>query len=93
MDLLIETIRMEVDGGEPVRHKLPGGGRLYIERPLPFLCLYRMRPNGRDRDTRKLLMGEASFLIASGDQTYHDGFQEIRGLLVARDVDLCPEHP
>jgi uncharacterized protein (TIGR02421 family) len=77
MDLLIETIRMEVDGGEPVRHKLPGGGRLYIERPLPFLCLYRMRPNGRDRDTRKLLMGEASFLIASGDQTYHDGLRKI----------------
>ena len=74
---LIGRIRIEVDRGRPVRHKLPGRGLLYIERPLPFLCVYRMRPNGRDRYTRKLLMGEASFLIASGDHTYHEALRKI----------------
>jgi len=83
MDPPTEKIRMEIDGGQPVKHKLPGRGRLYIERPLPFLCLYRTRPNGRDRDTRKLLMGEASFLIASGDHTYHDALQKIVGEVAA----------
>ena len=83
MEPLIEKIRIEVDRGQPVRHKLPGRGRLYIERPLPFLCVYRTRPNGRDRGTGKLLMGEASFLIASGDPTHHDALRKIVGEVAA----------
>jgi len=84
VDPLIAKIRKELDEGRLVRHKLPGRGRLYIERPLPFLCVYRTRPNGRDRYTRKLLMGEASFLIASGDHTYHDALRKIVVEVAAR---------
>ena len=54
---------------------------MYIERPLPFLCLYRTRPIGRDPGTRKLVLGEASFLIAPGDQTYHEPLREMVGTL------------
>ena len=105
MDPLVEKIRKEIERGRPVRRKLPGGGRMYIDRPLPFLCLYRTRPNGRDRGTRKLLSGEASFLIAPGDHTYHeplrelvenacgDIVEEIRGLLVARGLGRSPRQP
>lgn len=77
MNPLIEKIRKEIERGRPVRRKLPGGGRMYIDRPLPFLCLYRTRPNGRDRGTRKLLSGEASFVIAPGDHTYHEPLREL----------------
>ena len=77
MDPLVEKIRKEIDGAQAVRQELPGGGRMYIERPLPFLCLYRTRPIGQDRGTRKLVLGEASFLIAPGNRSYHEPLREL----------------
>ncbi len=51
--------------GEAVRFKLPGGGRLHIDRPLPFLCVYR-RPEGHaDTGTEQLLTSQAAYLIVS----------------------------
>lgn len=40
----------------------PGeGARFYMERPLPFLLLYRTPPDGKDRFTRYLGMTEAAY--------------------------------
>jgi uncharacterized protein (TIGR02421 family) len=51
--------------GEPVRFKLPAGGRLHIDRQLPFLCVYR-RPEGHaDTGTEQLLTSQAAYLIVS----------------------------
>lgn len=40
------------------------GGRLTMEQPHPFLCLYRQAPDRADAGTADLLFGQASFAIA-----------------------------
>ncbi len=49
-----------------VRHRLPGWGRLHIDRRQPFLCVYRKPPDREDPGTGRLLQGQASYLLASG---------------------------
>jgi hypothetical protein len=43
-DQLIEDIAERIAGGKQVRRTLPPGGRIHIDRQLPFLFLYR--PSG-----------------------------------------------
>ena len=45
---------------------LSTGVRLHIDRPQPFLCLYRTPPGQSDPDTELLLGGLASYLIVPG---------------------------
>lgn len=60
-----------------VRLRIPGSGRLHIDRQLPFLCIYR-RPVGRpDSGTKSLLLGEASYLLCSADPRYHSGLSSL----------------
>ena len=44
MNELASAVRTRLAAGLPVRRTLPGGGRLHIDRPLPFLCVYRVPP-------------------------------------------------
>ncbi|HSP11201.1 MAG TPA: tyrosine/phenylalanine carboxypeptidase domain-containing protein [Salegentibacter sp.] len=46
---------------------LPGGGILHIEKDLPYLIVYRRRPN--DAGTARMVMSEASYLII-GDKDF-----------------------
>ena len=48
-----------------VRRTLPGG-RLHIDRKLPFLCVYRTPQGKFDEGTHRLVMGEASYLVVNG---------------------------
>jgi uncharacterized protein (TIGR02421 family) len=67
---LIETIVESVGRGSQVRRNLPDGSRLFIDRQLPFLCIYR-RPHDRpDPGTERLLLGEAAYLLATST-AYH----------------------
>jgi uncharacterized protein (TIGR02421 family) len=55
-----------LEKGREIRRDVPFGGRIHIDRRLPFLCVYR-QPSGRnDAGTERLVLGEASYLIASG---------------------------
>ncbi|QDU62724.1 hypothetical protein Pan216_35940 [Planctomycetes bacterium Pan216] len=65
-DELLEDVRQRLLAGKRVRCALGDGGRLHIDRQLPFLCLYRVPPGGGDEGTDQLVCGEASFLIAMG---------------------------
>lgn len=58
---------------ERVRRNLPGGGRVRVDRQLPFLCVYRSPPDRDDPGTRELVTTEAAYLFASGDPAYHAG--------------------
>ena len=50
-----------------MRRRTPSGVRLHLDRPLPFLCLYR-RPAGRpDAGTRRLVSGESAYVTTSVD--------------------------
>ncbi len=43
-DAFIDDLCGRIGGGRAVRLKLPHGGRVHIDRPLPFLALHRERP-------------------------------------------------
>lgn len=67
MSKFIDGVRQRLLAGEGVRRTLPGGGRLHIDRQLPFLVVYRWPPDRADAGTRDLVRGEASYLLAPGD--------------------------
>ena len=45
---MISTIRTKLRKGEPFRIDLPDSGVLNIDRPVPFLLIYRFPNNGID---------------------------------------------
>lgn len=63
--------------GKRVRRRLPGGGRLHIDRQLPFLCVHRDPAESVVRDTAGLITGEAAFLIAPRAQALHADLQQL----------------
>lgn len=68
---LIETVCTRLNQNKRVRRSLPDGGRLHIDRQVPFLCVYRRPPRTWDEGTERLVMGEASYVIASGNRQHH----------------------
>jgi uncharacterized protein (TIGR02421 family) len=62
----IRSVSERLTAGQRVRRQLPGGGRLHIDRPLPFLCVYREPGAAITGDTPKLVTTEAAYLIAPG---------------------------
>ena len=63
IDEIIERVR----AGKRVRRTLPGGGRLHLDRQLPFLVVYRIPPDRADAFTARLVTGESAYLVAPGD--------------------------
>ncbi|HHO67613.1 MAG TPA: flavohemoglobin expression-modulating QEGLA motif protein, partial [Gammaproteobacteria bacterium] len=60
----LQALAARLRAGEGVDLALEGGGRLHIDRPLPFLCVYR-RPGDRAwPDTEALLASQSAWLIA-----------------------------
>jgi len=67
--------------GKPVRRTLPGGGRLHMDRALPFLCVYRDPSGEHVGHPSRLVIGEAAHLIAPGALDLHDSLVAlIRGI-------------
>jgi uncharacterized protein (TIGR02421 family) len=64
----LSDIHARLLAGQPVRCDLPGGGALYLERPLPFLTVYR-QPTEDDLGTGELIRGEAAYLIVPHSMT------------------------
>ncbi len=72
VDAFIEKVRARLAANRPVHRVLPSGGRIHIDRQLPFLVVYR-KPAGRDdRDTDQLVKGEASHLTGTGGPRQKD---------------------
>ncbi|MEJ2193412.1 MAG: flavohemoglobin expression-modulating QEGLA motif protein [Ignavibacteriaceae bacterium] len=67
-DQFITTVCTRLAENKQVRRTLPLWGRLHIDRQLPFLCIYRQL-NKEDKSlSERLVMGEASYLTASGNR-------------------------
>jgi uncharacterized protein (TIGR02421 family) len=49
-----------------VRERLTDGGVLNLDRKLPYLFVYRQPPEREDAGTHRLVLGEASYLVALG---------------------------
>lgn len=68
-DEMIEDIKQRLIKNEFIRERLPGGGRIHIDRLLPFLCLYRIPLKRDDVGTKRLVFGEAAYIIAKEEVT------------------------
>ncbi len=73
----INSVIALLQAGEPVRRRFPGIGTLHVDRPLPFLCLYRTPPGEEDRGTRRLISAEAAYFLL----TEHYSHREVKQLL------------
>jgi uncharacterized protein (TIGR02421 family) len=74
---LIDDVAARLAENRPVRQSLPGGGRLNIDRALPFLCVYRRNPARRDEGTQLFVNAEASFLNAPGNAPVRKGLRAL----------------
>ena len=75
--LFIRKVCERLEQGRAVRRTLPGGGRLHIDRALPFLCVYRESSTTTVGRASQLVMGEAAHLIAPGSRALHPRLQEL----------------
>jgi uncharacterized protein (TIGR02421 family) len=71
-----------------VRRNLPDGGRVRIDRQLPFLCVYRQPVERKDPGTRELVTSEAAYLMVSGDPLHEAGITR----LVTMVREMLTEH-
>lgn len=63
----IQIVEKRLKEGKRIRRFLPDNGVLHIDRPLPFLYVYRFPLDGSNTFTSKLVKTEASYLITSGE--------------------------
>ncbi len=61
---LLNKILDKIKKAEPFRINLPCNGIIKMEKPVPFMVLYRIPPNGKDGFTSKLGKTESSYLFA-----------------------------
>ncbi len=73
----IATVCNRLREDKLIRRSLPEWGRLHIDRQLPFICVYRRPADGRDVGTEKLIMGEASYMTATGKKKYNAGLSNL----------------
>lgn len=73
----VEIIQRRIAAGKRVRRTLPARGRLHVDRPLPFLCVYRRPARRPDAGTDHLVTTEASYLVASGAPKHRDELTQL----------------
>lgn len=76
----IQEISDRLGRGLPVRRSLPDGGRIHVDRQLPFLILYRPPERSEDAGTERFVKGEASYLIAPRHRKHR---QKVTALVTA----------
>ena len=73
----IRIIRRRLAEGKQVRRTLPRWGRVAVDRPLPFLCVYRRPSRSRDRATFRLVTSEAAYLTCSAARVQQAGVEQL----------------
>ncbi|MHA6248618.1 flavohemoglobin expression-modulating QEGLA motif protein [Pontibacter sp. CAU 1760] len=68
-DSFIKKVSRSLKRGKQVHRRLPEGGLVYIDRPLPFLVLYRHPAGKPDHATADFVKANASYIIAKEEQT------------------------
>jgi hypothetical protein len=58
--------------GTSIHVSLPAGGWLHIDRPVPFVCMYRIPVDGADLGTEAFVTAESAFFIAPAADVHHD---------------------
>lgn len=82
----IKGVLERLGQNKPVRRTLPLWGRIHVDRRLPFLFLYRKPLERPDAGTDSLVLGEASYVLASSDEQLSGGLTAlVQGII---DVSL-----
>jgi len=74
---LLADIKHNLMANELIRYQLPEGGRLHIDRQLPFLIVHRRYVERSDIGTRRLLLGEAAYLLTSATPRLQSSVKEL----------------
>ncbi len=73
----VADVRQRVKDGKALRRQIPPWGRVHVDRPLPFLVVYRRPPGREDAGMERLVIGEASYILASGDRRSRAGLSSV----------------
>ena len=76
-DTFVASACQRLKEGKTLRRRIEPWGRLHVDRPLPFLVVYRRPKDRADADTDRIVLGEASYLLASGDRQTHRGLSSL----------------
>lgn len=76
-DAFVADVCQRLKEGKTLRRQIEPWGRLHIDRPLPFLVVYRRPKDRTDSDTDRIVLGEASYLLAAGDRQTHHGLSSL----------------
>ena len=79
---LTRVVRRRLAKGQQVRRNLPGWGRLAVDRPLPFLCVYRSPSRSKDRATFRLITSEASYMLCSAERRQRETLSDLAAAVV-----------
>ena len=85
---LIEEVCQRLADNKRVRRTLPEGGRIHIDRQLPFLCIYRQPAEDEDRGTEALVISEASYVVAPSGSRYHKRLADLIQAVTAKLHEL-----
>ena len=86
---MIANIIERLSEGKRVRRTLPLGGRLHIDRTLPFMVVNRTSRVDTDQSTHRLVRGEASHLVATLENSYYPGLSELVSSVVSTLANEC----
>ncbi|MFN3650774.1 MAG: flavohemoglobin expression-modulating QEGLA motif protein [Armatimonadota bacterium] len=86
-DALVRRVTEAVRRGRRVHRRLPRGGRLSIDRKLPYLVLYRFAGEAPDPVLFRLAASESCYLVAPDDPALASGVRK----LVASLAELLTE--
>ncbi|GAB3194939.1 uncharacterized protein (TIGR02421 family) [Pontibacter aydingkolensis] len=75
-DSFIRRVTKSLQRGKQVHRRLPDGGLVYIDRPLPFLILFRHPEGEPDYATADFVKATASYIISS-----HECNHQVRPLV------------
>jgi uncharacterized protein (TIGR02421 family) len=70
---VVTAVAEHMRADRQLRRNLPGGGRLFLDRALPFLIVYR-QPLGRlDEGTSELAEACSAYMVTSGEERFLEG--------------------
>jgi uncharacterized protein (TIGR02421 family) len=71
-DSFQSAIALRLGSNRRVRRPLPGGGRIHVDRLLPFLCVYQWPIGEESSGLQRLAMTQAAYLVAPNDAAQDD---------------------
>lgn len=78
----IEGVVARLTSDLRVRRDLPGGGRLYLDRRVPFLCVYRRKEGEIDEAAERIITTQTAYLIMPGEKAQQNAAGQLLRELV-----------